>query len=227
MPGFLKSCFSDASNASTQEKSLDGSVSDQSKLFANKSLVDFRHIKTRQSSFESKDGSVQIGKDEAYYNEYEKQEHQNQIGIVESEMEPGRVNLAMEYTDDIARLESSASESSDEEELAVEYKKGTLRLPKPPIRFLIIDCSPINFIDTVGVKTMKQLISDFNEIGVRVFLAECNGKFRARFKAMENSAFQGRKSRYLDDNIVYVSIHDAVLSAERVLARKSRKEMAF
>ena len=50
-------------------------------------------------------------------------------------------------------------------------------MPKPPIKFLIIDCTPINFIDTVGVKTLKQVITDYNEIGVRVFLAECNGKF--------------------------------------------------
>ena len=83
----------------------------------------------------------------------------------------------MEYSDEIHKLESSASESSDEDDLAVEYKKGTLRLPKPPIKFLIIDCTPINFIDTVGVKTLKQVITDYNEIGVRVFLAECNGKF--------------------------------------------------
>jgi hypothetical protein len=32
-----------------------------------------------------------------------------------------------------------------------------LRMPTIPFSFLIIDCSPINFIDTVGVKTMKQV----------------------------------------------------------------------
>ncbi len=35
--------------------------------------------------------------------------------------------------------------------------KKNLIMPKLPISFLIIDCSPINFIDTVGVKTMKQV----------------------------------------------------------------------
>lgn len=30
-----------------------------------------------------------------------------------------------------------------------------LRMPKIGFKFLIIDCSPMNFIDTVGVKTMK------------------------------------------------------------------------
>ncbi|RMZ97946.1 solute carrier family 26 member 6-like, partial [Brachionus plicatilis] len=36
----------------------------------------------------------------------------------------------------------------------------------PKLKFLIIDCSSITFIDSVGVKVTKQLISDFKEIGI-------------------------------------------------------------
>ena len=32
-----------------------------------------------------------------------------------------------------------------------------LEMPPMPFKFLIIDCSPINFIDTTGVKAIKQV----------------------------------------------------------------------
>ena len=74
-----------------------------------------------------------------------------------------------------------------------------LEMPPLPFKFLIIDCSPINFIDTTGVKAIKQVgyrnflkvvlmvtnfnyyflkkvLTDFNEIGIKVYLADCNGE---------------------------------------------------
>jgi hypothetical protein len=73
-----------------------------------------------------------------------------------------------------------------------------LTLPELPFKHLIIDCSPIYFIDSVGCKTIKQvsflslelyylfnnfeheiffqIVKDFNEIGINVYLADCNGK---------------------------------------------------
>ncbi len=38
-----------------------------------------------------------------------------------------------------------------------EIEDAKLKMPKIPFNFLVIDCSPINFVDTVGVKTMKQV----------------------------------------------------------------------
>ncbi len=32
-----------------------------------------------------------------------------------------------------------------------------LKMPELPVSFIIIDCSPINYIDSVGVKTIKQV----------------------------------------------------------------------
>ena len=42
--------------------------------------------------------------------------------------------------------------SSDEEDFAV--------LSKAPYHHIIIDCSPLNYIDTVGVKTLNQVIKE-------------------------------------------------------------------
>jgi anti-anti-sigma regulatory factor len=40
-----------------------------------------------------------------------------------------------------------------------EVEDAKLRMPKLGFNFLIIDCSPINFVDSVGVKTMNQVTS--------------------------------------------------------------------
>jgi hypothetical protein len=122
-------------------------------------MTDLQQV-TQQTSNETKSNNND------YYTEYEIQEKKAavvQTGLTESDLcskntmnqNGNEVNLEMEYNDDIVPEYSSTSESSDEEE---EYNKGTLTMPKMPIKFLIIDFSPINFIDTVGVKTVRQVI---------------------------------------------------------------------
>lgn len=69
---------------------------------------------------------------------------------------------------DLSDVESDASE--------VEDSKANINY-KLKLKYIIIDCSPINFIDTVGIKAVKQLIADYGEIGIKVYLAECNGIF--------------------------------------------------
>ena len=61
------------------------------------------------------------------------------------------ISFNFEYKNDEIDEVISLPSSSDEDE-------STLKMPKIPFKFLIIDCSPINFIDTVGVKTLEQVI---------------------------------------------------------------------
>ncbi|XP_059821042.1 sulfate anion transporter 1 isoform X3 [Hypanus sabinus] len=39
---------------------------------------------------------------------------------------------------------------------------------------IILDCSTIQFLDTVGINTMKMVLQDYNDIGIRILLARCN-----------------------------------------------------
>ncbi|KAK6298722.1 hypothetical protein J4Q44_G00302320 [Coregonus suidteri] len=39
---------------------------------------------------------------------------------------------------------------------------------------LVIDCSPVLFLDTAGVNALKEVCKDYKELGVQVFLAQCN-----------------------------------------------------
>uniref|UniRef100_A0A674J1Q8 Solute carrier family 26 member 6 n=1 Tax=Terrapene triunguis TaxID=2587831 RepID=A0A674J1Q8_9SAUR len=52
----------------------------------------------------------------------------------------------------------------------------SLGLKKPDLHSLILDFTPINFVDTVCIKILKNIFRDFQEIEVDVFLVGCHGK---------------------------------------------------
>ena len=45
------------------------------------------------------------------------------------------------------------------------------------VHHIIIDCTNVTFIDTVGAKTLKQLVEDCNSIHITVLLARVNGMY--------------------------------------------------
>lgn len=42
------------------------------------------------------------------------------------------------------------------------------------VHTLVIDCSPVLFLDTAGVNALKEVCKDYKELGVSVLLAQCN-----------------------------------------------------
>jgi hypothetical protein len=56
-----------------------------------------------------------------------------------------------------------------------EIEDAKLKMPRIPFSFLIIDCSPINFVDTVGVKTMKQVLKSL------IILSSVKSRFKFLF----------------------------------------------
>ena len=69
-----------------------------------------------------------------------------------NELEPISIEIK-ENLSDVHNYSSSDSDSDDEEK----YLKDKFKMPELPIKYLIIDCSPINFVDTVGAKVIKQV----------------------------------------------------------------------
>jgi hypothetical protein len=55
------------------------------------------------------------------------------------------------------KVENRDSDDEEDEDALDEIEDENLRMPKPPIRFIIIDCSPINFVDTLAVKAIKEV----------------------------------------------------------------------
>ncbi|KGL74759.1 Prestin, partial [Tinamus guttatus] len=78
--------------------------------------------------------------------------------------------------------------------------------PKPNIHSLILDFAPVNFVDSVGAKTLKAIIKEYKEVGVCVCVAGCSGPVMnelARLAFFEDTVTRGW---------LFPSIHDAVLA---------------
>uniref|UniRef100_A0A671PN91 Solute carrier family 26 member 6-like n=1 Tax=Sinocyclocheilus anshuiensis TaxID=1608454 RepID=A0A671PN91_9TELE len=76
-------------------------------------------------------------------------------------------------------------------------------------RAIILDLSPVNFLDTVGVKTLCNIYKDYGEAGVQVYLCGCQ---RGVIESMEKGDFFNEK---VTKSILFSSVHDAVLYSQQ------------
>ncbi|XP_050973560.1 solute carrier family 26 member 6 [Labeo rohita] len=74
---------------------------------------------------------------------------------------------------------------------------------------IILDLSPVNFLDTVGVKTLRNIHKDYGEAGVQVYLSGCQ---RGVMESMEKGGFFNEK---VTKSVVFSSVHDAVLYCQQ------------
>ncbi|KAM4570601.1 solute carrier family 26 member 6 [Fundulus diaphanus] len=72
-------------------------------------------------------------------------------------------------------------------------------------RAIILDLSPVNFLDTVGVKTIKSIRRDYGEIDIEVVLACCQSG------VVENLQAGGFFNDKVTKSCLFDTIHDAVL----------------
>lgn len=68
---------------------------------------------------------------------------------------------------------------------------------------IIIECSMFSYIDTAGVRVLKQTIAEYESIGIKTFLAGCPTHVT---KILEKDHFYAA----VPDHHVFLSIHDAV-----------------
>ncbi|XP_044156463.1 solute carrier family 26 member 6-like [Bufo gargarizans] len=80
----------------------------------------------------------------------------------------------------------------------------SLGLEKLDFRSLILDFSAVSFVDTVAAKMLKNIFTEFREIEVEVYIANCQSSV---LQQLENNNF-------FNENItraaIFASIHDAV-----------------
>ncbi|NXP63138.1 S26A5 protein, partial [Chloropsis cyanopogon] len=79
--------------------------------------------------------------------------------------------------------------------------------PKTNIHSLILDFTPVNFVDSVGAKTLKSIIKEYKEVGVRVCIASCSPVMNelTRLNFFDKSVTR---------ELLFHSIHDAVLACQ-------------
>ncbi|NXY57154.1 S26A6 protein, partial [Callaeas wilsoni] len=105
----------------------------------------------------------------------------------------------------LAVIELSAGESSAPSEPTLH----SLGLPQPSFYAIILDFSPVSFVDTVSIKILKNIFRDFREIEVDVFIASCPVSVLAQ---LEQGNFF---SSAITKHSFFPSVHDAVVHISR------------
>ncbi|KAM6469065.1 sulfate transporter isoform 1-T5 [Liasis olivaceus] len=68
---------------------------------------------------------------------------------------------------------------------------------------LVIDCCAVQFLDTAGILTLKEVRKDYGEIGIQVLLAQCNLSVR-------DSLQRGEYIKKGEKHFLFHSVHQAV-----------------
>lgn len=118
----------------------------------------------------------------------------------------GAVNWA--YQHDAAKFESDSDADTRQTE------DGASADEEQRTHSIVLDLSTTSFVDTVTVKTLKNIFKDFGEIDVNVYLAGCQACVIEEF---EKANFF---SSSIPKNHLFVTIHDAVLYIQRHFPEK-------
>ncbi|XP_070790082.1 sulfate transporter [Pituophis catenifer annectens] len=96
------------------------------------------------------------------------------------------------------RTEKSDEASGKQEETSVQLVTQQLTF-----HTLVIDCCGVQFLDTAGIHTLKEVQRDYGEIGIQVLLAQCNLSVRDSLQRGEYF-IKGEK------HCLFHSVHQAV-----------------
>ncbi|XP_069045672.1 solute carrier family 26 member 6-like isoform X5 [Lepisosteus oculatus] len=99
--------------------------------------------------------------------------------------------------------EAGAPESPVNGDGAV-VESGPAASPSLP-QALILDLSPVNFLDTTGVKTLRNIVRDHGQVGVQVLLSGCQTCVLEQLERGDFFTQSITKAR------LFTSVHDAVL----------------
>ncbi|XP_011840578.1 PREDICTED: prestin isoform X2 [Mandrillus leucophaeus] len=92
--------------------------------------------------------------------------------------------------------------------------------PGDNIHTVILDFTQVNFIDSVGVKTLAGIVKEYGDVGIYVYLAGCSAQVvndLTRNRFFENPALW---------ELLFHSIHDAVLGSQRREALAEQEALA-
>ncbi|XP_037706311.1 solute carrier family 26 member 6 isoform X1 [Choloepus didactylus] len=104
-------------------------------------------------------------------------------------------------------LEGTVASSQEDTKTPVMSTLKALGLPQPHFHSLILDMSALSFVDTVCLKSLKNIFRDFREIEVEVYMAACHSPVVTQLEA----------GHFFDASItkqhLFASVHDAVIFA--------------
>ncbi|KAJ7316883.1 hypothetical protein JRQ81_003045 [Phrynocephalus forsythii] len=133
----------------------------------------------------------------------------NNIGFVDIDMEakswePGNDTSVSGSNGNVMDWES---QNHNEPQSCSTSDLKSLGLEKPSVHTIILDLTPLNFVDTVCMKTLANIFKDFREIEVDVFYAGCHGSVISQ---LERGGFFGKT---ITKQHLFATVHDAVTYA--------------
>ncbi|XP_067908121.1 solute carrier family 26 member 6-like isoform X2 [Heterodontus francisci] len=102
-------------------------------------------------------------------------------------------------------MESGPDSPSKVSKKPEEHSLESLGLPKPNVHSLILDFSPVNFVDSVCIKILRNIFRDYKEIEVDVYLSGCHWAIVQQF---EQGEFFGKN---ISKSQLFTTVHDAVM----------------
>uniref|UniRef100_I3IZW1 STAS domain-containing protein n=1 Tax=Oreochromis niloticus TaxID=8128 RepID=I3IZW1_ORENI len=86
-------------------------------------------------------------------------------------------------------------------------------------RAIVLDLGPVNFLDTVAVKTLRSIRKDYGEIGVEVVLAGCQSS------VVDNLQTAGFFNDKVTKSCLFTTVHDAVLYCQSAITQSAYYSM--
>ncbi|XP_047439933.1 solute carrier family 26 member 6 isoform X2 [Mugil cephalus] len=129
------------------------------------------------------------------------------LSSTETAIDIGQVNMAYQ-SDPTASDSDSASGDHDYETIthvSSDVDEGKGRACRSGTHSIILDISATSFVDTVSVKTLKNIFRDFGEVGLDIYLAGCQA---CVVEQLESAGFF---SESIPKSRLFVTVHDAVL----------------
>ncbi|KAM9185616.1 solute carrier family 26 member 6 isoform 2-T2 [Dugong dugon] len=109
--------------------------------------------------------------------------------------------------DELDTTEASSQEDAKAPDVSTLKALG---LPQPDFHSLILDLSALSFVDTVCLKSLKNIFRDFREIEVEVYMAACHGAWAPVITQLEVGNFFDTS---VTKQHLFATVHDAVVFA--------------
>ncbi|KAJ8016331.1 hypothetical protein DPEC_G00006080 [Dallia pectoralis] len=180
----------------TEKKKKEAKEKRQAKIEENKAKKEAKRLK--RSGVVCLDDDIDI-------KTISQDQKSNQLSIILSDRPTnGQVNWAFEngaepgiHGDDLKTLKSSTNK--------VEMGNSSLTT-----HTLILDLSTASFVDTVTIKTLRNIFKDFKAIGIAIYLSGCQV---CVVKQLTNAGFFCES---IPKNCLFATVHDAVLYSIRI-----------
>uniref|UniRef100_A0A8D1B055 Solute carrier family 26 member 6 n=2 Tax=Sus scrofa TaxID=9823 RepID=A0A8D1B055_PIG len=160
------------------------------KIFRSSTTMFFANAELYGDALKQRDTSISINVNTGITN------------IESNDVEGSNVKVSAEN-----ELEDIAAGDQEDAKAPAMSSLKALGLPQPDFHSLILDLGTLSFVDTVCLKSLKNIFRDFREIEVEVYMAACHSPVVSQLEA----------GHFFDASItkqhLFASVHDAVIFA--------------